>query len=179
MAMESRRDALKILGAAVAAGTTVATVGPALASDRTEAVEEVLPSPEAPILPPSPWTLVAPYVAGDRIGDWTLDDVGPVLDGAVVLSLSRETEAGRAHLCARDGAPRGLASTDRFDLLLMNEGDGRTSSREDLARTLAVLVARIERNTDAALAAHPELASLMTHDQRLASFAAADREVLV
>lgn len=176
--MESRRDALKKMAAAVAAGSAVATGTPALATTRRPPAEETGP-PEPTPPRPAPWPLLAPHGPGDRIGDWTLADLGPVRDGAALLELAGHGATARIHLCANRGRPCGLASTDRFDLVLMNFGDGNTPSREDLARALAVLAARIEANTADALAACPELAELMPHGERLATWFGEGRGVLV
>ena len=176
--MESRRDALKKMAAAVAATSAVAAASPALASPTTPT--DVAPeSATEPAPSPAPWPLLAPYGSGDRIGDWTLAELGHVQDGAARIELVCEGSRARVHLCANGGHPSGLASTGRFDLVLMNFGDGNTPSPEALARVLAVLAARIEANTDMALASCPELATLMPHGERLATWFGQGREVLV
>ncbi len=174
--MESRRDALKKMAAVVAAGSAVAAAGPSLAS--TPPLAEADPPPAAEPREP-PWALLAPHGPGDRVGEWTLAGLGPVDRGATVLELERDGVLARVHLCANAGHPCGLASTDRFDLVLMNFGDGRTPSPEQLARTLAVLASRLEANADVATRSCPELAELMPHGERLATWFGHGREVLV
>jgi hypothetical protein len=176
--MDSRRDALKKMAAVVAAGSAAAAATPALASPPRLHVPEDSPE-ESTQHRSGPWPLLAPYTAGDRVGGWTLAHLGPVVNGAALLELARDDLRARVHLCANGGHPCGLSSTDRFDLVLMNFGDGNTDSPEDLARALAVLAASIEANTEAAALACPELTELMPHGERLATWFGEDREVLV
>lgn len=176
--MESRRDALKKMAAAVAAGSAVAAATPVLASPARPPELEADPAPPAPTRP-APWPLLAPYGPGHTIGQWTLVDLAPVDKGATVIELAQGDLAARVHVCANGGHPCGLASTDRFDLVLMNFGDGRTPSPEQLARALAVIASRLEANAEAALRACPELAELMPHGDRLATWFGHGREVLV
>ena len=166
------------MAAVVAAGSAVSAATPALASPRPVAASEH-DAAEPAARRPSPWVLLAPYGSGDVIGGWTVVDLSPVENGAALLELARGRVRARVHLCANGGRPCGLSSTDRFDLVLMNFGDGNTDSPEDLARALAVIAARIEANTATALASFPELASLMPHGERLATWFGQDREILV
>lgn len=165
--MESRRDALKImLATAAAAATTTAVdnadaklVGtPIATADGASEDQGVVP-----------WSLVAPLQVGDLLGGtWRLASVGTIIHGAVVLELhDLETQRARIHVCAREGASEGLASTGRLDLILMNGGNGKTASDEYLGRVVLGLAALIEQNEDRAFKAHPELAGLMTHEERL------------
>ena len=169
--METRRDVLKKLGAAAVVGSSVATAAPALAkSDPAQAALDAAASTPAATLEP-PWTLLAPLTAGSAIGQWTLQELSPVHDGASVVTLANDSgDLARIHICLNGGSPRGLAHTERFDLLLMNGGDGGTPSQEHLARVLSVLAGHVSSNGDAALISHPELRQLMTHDERVAAF---------
>jgi hypothetical protein len=168
--MSSRREVLKF-GAAAAAASV------ALTAPWTVDAAPLQGEPQTPRVG-APWTLFAPYRAGGAIGAWTLAGLTGVAHGAVVLELRNAPRTARVHVCAHGGTPRGIVSTDRFDLLLMNGGDGATCSDEPLARTLAVLAAVMEANTDAALRTHPELAALLTHPERVAAFDTADCDVL-
>ena len=168
--MTTRRDALKKLGAAAVASSAIASATSASASVTTPA----LSAAAAP-----PWRLFAPLGPGSELGGWTLRSLGSVADGAVVLGLEADGAVANVHLCARNGAPVGLASTEKFDLLLMNRGDGSTPSHEGLGRVVLTLARHVGANTDAALLEHPELKTLLTHDERVAAFDDCGREVLV
>lgn len=161
------------LGAAAAAAGVTSTALPSSGFART--------TPSAGSLAPAgaaPWALVAPYGAGDAIGAWTLARLTAPDHGAVVLELTDGARVARVHVCARSEPPRGLASTDRFDLLVMNGGDGATPSDEPLARAVTALAAVIESNTDDAVQTHPELAALLTHPERVQAFDGAGFDVL-
>lgn len=114
-----------------------------------------------------PWSILAPLTPGQALAyGWRL---GPELSrtkGAWVLPLLHEG-GGQAslHICAHGGVGRGVASTARLDLLLMDGGDGDKSTDEALgriARYLATVIARNEESVD--------LRSLMTHGERLFRF---------
>jgi len=169
--MSTRRDVLKFGAAAAAAASVTMSSSPSAALAATDAA--LLAPPDA-----APWTLLTPYRSGDAIGEWTLTGLTGVAAGAVIVQLARSDRTARVHVCAHQGAPRGLASSDRFDLLLMNQGDGRTPTDESLARALALLAVTIEANTDGAVADHPELGALLTHPERLRAFDSAGSTVL-
>jgi len=70
-----------------------------------------------------------------------------VEDGATILTLSqRDGRIARVHICARQGEARGLASTERFDLILMDGGQGDCRTEEDLARVLRQLARHMRRS---------------------------------
>jgi hypothetical protein len=177
--MESRRTILKGLSVSAAA----MAVGPGAAAAKSGVAAGAIKAPAkaaALTARQAPWGLVAPLSAGSALGaGWTLLSLGPVQDGAAVISLvNTEGVVARLHVCRNGGAPRGLAHTPAFDLLLMNGGDGGTPSREDLGRVLLGLARVVEANEPVALAAHPELAGLMTHDERQEAFRDSRPEVL-
>ncbi len=177
--MDSRRDALKKFAGAVAIAGVGAAAGDANASLPRQAAPRPAGTPVevAPPAPSRPWTLLRSVEPGQALGaGWHLADLGPVAAGAVVVHLvDVEGRSARVHLCARDGEPDGVAHTDRFDLLLMNRGDGQTPSDEGLGRVVIGLAAIIARNEAAALAAHPELAGLLPHEERLRSYVDTNR----
>src|SRR5262245_25338478 len=53
------------------------------------------------VLPPPPWALLSPLVAGALVGHgWRLSDLSPVQDGSCVVTLENERgRAHRVHLC--------------------------------------------------------------------------------
>lgn len=175
--MDSRRDALKKFAGALAVAGVSTAAGEAQASfaipaSPPRAVADATPPPA-----PRPWTLLRSLEPGQALGaGWHLADLGPVAAGAVVVHLvDVEGRAARVHLCARDGAAEGVAHTDRLDLLLMNRGDGHTPSDEGLGRVVIGLAGVIRGNEAAAFAAHPELAGLLPHRERLRSLAGTSR----
>jgi len=189
--MDSRRDVLRKLALSVtAAGVAGTAQASTLRGDaaspvpakhrvpgdpaRVEATAAVVVEPTAPL------TLVAPFGPGETIAPgWLLSYVEPMQHGAVVLGVaSIEGPLARVHVCRNDGQPRGIAHTPAFDLILMNGGDGGTPSQEQLGRVLLGLANVLTGNTDAALAAHPELSRLLTHDERVARFGQQDSEIL-
>ncbi len=175
--MESRRDALKIMlvsAAAAAAGSSTST---AEASLGTETAQKQLAGRAPKSTPqfeagPVPQALIQPLQTGDDLGGtWKLATLHPILAGAVVIELhDLEGQSARIHVCARKGEALGLASTPRLDLMLMNGGNGTTASEEYLGRVVLGLAALIEQNEVAAFEAHPELAKLMSHDERLTAY---------
>ncbi len=169
--MESRRDALKIMlvtAAAAAGGATATAVDASIAEKDAVARFAGRPTEQGPV----PWTLLRPLKVGDLLGGtWRLAAVGSIVKGAVVVELhDLEGQQARIHVCAREGEALGLASTPRLDLMLMNGGDGSTTSAEHLGRVVLGLAALIEQNEEDAFKAHPALGSLMTHQERLSAY---------
>lgn len=115
-----------------------------------------------------PWWLVEPLAAGASIAfGWHIESFGAMRQGAMVATLRRELQSVEVHLCARQGAARGIAHTGHFDMILMNGAEGNAPTREDLGRvvkTLATLVRKAE-------ARHPlrvgKLTGLLSHAQRV------------
>lgn len=174
-AMDSRRDVLRKIGVALAAGSALGAAPAGADGPPADASPGDGPvgGPSGASATSAPEALLLPYVVGSEIGGWTVAALSGVAAGAVAIDLACRDGRARVHLCARGEPSRGIASTSRFDLVLMNGGDGATPSREDVARVVRVLAARIDSNTEAALQLLPELGGLLTHDQRLARFASA------
>src|SRR5262245_54925763 len=109
------------LGAATAGAATAKREGRLLAGvpampalDRDEAALPAMPAPAEAALPPAaapvegaaitappPWALVHPLGAGARLAHgWRLAELGPVRDGACVVTLQNARgRARRVHLC--------------------------------------------------------------------------------
>lgn len=121
----------------------------------------------------APWALVAPLRAGAELaGAWRLAALGGVSAGSCVATLEHaEGRAARVHLCRNTGRPSGVVHTARYDLVVMNGGDGAQATDEGLARALVALAAAVERN-EAQVAVGAEL---LGHAERVAQFGASAR----
>jgi len=96
-----------------------------------------------------PWELLAPFTEGTPIAlGWVLDTLSPIRAGAASLALRHE-EHGTARVAIRrnDGAPLGVAHTDRLDFMLMNGGSGHTYTEESLGRVLIALAGALRRQS--------------------------------
>jgi|GEM_PF-5655950 len=108
-----------------------------------------------------PLSLFAPLALGDELGfGWRLREVRGPDRGALLVLLSRDGTDARVHVCRNAGCAAGIASTERYDFLLMNEGHGGEQTDEDLGRAVVAL---------AGFAARSEVVvdNLMTHEERI------------
>jgi len=96
----------------------------------------------------APWDLVRPLTLGSRVAHgWRLAGLTGVADGSCVLTLRNvRGRTQRLHLCRNDGRPQGLVYTDRFDLVVMNGGQGDLPTEEGLAQAVAALAHRLAAN---------------------------------
>ncbi len=114
------------------------------------------------------WALVSPYGKGAHLGfGWFLG--GLSFDkGAAVLHLLTETgQRAHAALCYHRGQPRGMASTDYLDLVLMDGGQGDKRTDEELGRVLMRLAEVVRDNEGAVLNDRGLSGKLLTHAERL------------
>ncbi|MFT7624157.1 MAG: hypothetical protein ACI9WU_003344, partial [Myxococcota bacterium] len=96
---------------------------------------------------PSPWSLVLPEIVGSELSDgWHLSALSPIIRGRFTATLMAGLREARVAVCARGEVPRGLAATDRTDLVLLNHGRGELATDETLARAIDVLADRIRAN---------------------------------
>jgi hypothetical protein len=166
--MTSRRDLLRSLGlgaAAVGAGFA----RPASAAERSADLRAFARAGDGR---GAPWWLIHPVRAGSSIGKgWHLIDLGRVEKGASVLTLRhRDGREVAVHLCARRGAPRGLAHSALFDLVSMDGRNADAPTPEDLGRALMGLARRVQRNE---LGLESELADagwMMSHAERVEAY---------
>lgn len=95
--------------------------------------------PPAAVGAPPPWELLRPLVLGSVVAHgWRVAELSEVMDGACVLTLRNERgRTQRVHLCRNDGRPQGLVYTDRFDLVVMNGGQGDLPTEEGSAQAVA------------------------------------------
>jgi hypothetical protein len=117
----------------------------------------------------APWKLLRPLAVGAAVAPgWHLAGFTGVVDGSCVLTLQNERgRAHRVHVCRNDGAPQGLAHTKRFDLIVMNGGEGDLPTDENLAQAIAA-VARVMAANEGKT--RQEVAALLTHNERVRLF---------
>jgi hypothetical protein len=85
-----------------------------------------------------------------------------------VLTLQNERgRTHRVHVCRNDGAPQGLVHTKRYDLIVMNGGEGDLPTDENLAQAIAT-VARVMAANEGR--PQPAVAALLTHNERVRLF---------
>ncbi len=123
-----------------------------------------------------PWELLQPLASGSALGHgWHVADLSGEADGVCVLTLrNARGRAHRVHLCRNDGRPQGLVYTERFDLVVMNGGQGDLPTEEGLAQAVAEVAHVLAANER-----RPELvAGLLPQRERVRLFAgAADRRL--
>ena len=123
---------------------------------------------------PAPWWLVEPLTRGSSLEQgWTVVDLGPVVDGGAVLTLKGPDQpVTRVHLCLHDGNPRGYAYTELFDLIVMDQGRGVREMPPDLAAVLTQLSETICDNELRRGSAIGDIATMMTHAERVQAYGA-------
>jgi hypothetical protein len=116
----------------------------------------------------APWALLSPFKRGDSVGlGWHLDDLSDVQRGALVLRLvHQDGRSAEVHICERQDGVRGIARTARFDVLLMNGGDGTVVTSESVGRVVKTLAVCIAHNESAI----GELSGLLPHPDRVSRF---------
>jgi hypothetical protein len=144
-------------------------VGPSAAE--VSAVSAASPPASAP---PPPWELLRPLAVGSVVAHgWRVAELSGVADGSLVLTLENERgRAHRVHLCRNDGRPQGLVYTKRFDLVVMNGGQGDLPTEEGLAQAVAE-VAHVLAANESDRQQEPVVAALLPHAERVQLFAAA------
>jgi hypothetical protein len=96
---------------------------------------------------------------------WRLQRVYPPAEGAVTVTLAHaDGRQVRVDVCLRSGAPRGPASTELLDFIVMDGGDGTAVMDESLGRALRRLAAIAAENEASDPARIRELAP---HAERL------------
>lgn len=95
----------------------------------------------APSAPQPPWRLLNPLSAGAMVSaGWRLTDLSAPENGSCVVTLTNQRgRQQRVHLCANAGRPQGLVYTKRFDLVVMNGGQGDLPTEEGFAQAVAEL----------------------------------------
>ena len=146
------------------------------APDHAEAALPPEPTPVevAENTAPAPWALVSPLAVGAPLArGWRLAELGPVQDGACVVTLQNgRGRARRVHLCRNAGRPQGLVYTRRVDLVVMNEGNGDLPTEESLAQAVAALAHVVAANEGTV--PNRLFTELLPHAERVQRFAAAE-----
>ena len=120
------------------------------------------------MIAPPPWE-PRPAVGSVVAHGWRVAELSGVADGSLVLTLENERgRAHRVHLCRNDGSPQGLVYTKRFDLVVMNGGQGDLPTEEGLAQAVAEVAHVLAANES-----DRHVAALLPHAERVQLFAAA------
>jgi hypothetical protein len=188
--MLSRRSFVGKLAAGAAAACAVSSIGKAQATTtNSDTPSEHPKSQRGPVAdamasasaPPAsapqqapPWELIRPLAMGAVVArDWRVAGLTAADHGSVVLTLQNgRGRSHRVHLCRNDGHPQGLVHTKRFDLVVMNGGEGDLPTEEGFAQAVAEVAHALAANEHAHQNA-PLLASLMPHAERVERFASA------
>ena len=139
------------------------------AAAEVPAVETINESHPATVSGPPPWDLLRPLARGSVVAHgWRVADLSGVEDGSCVLTLqNKRGRTYRVHLCRNDGRPRGLVYTQRFDMVVMNGGQGDLPTEEGLAQAVAEVAHVLAANER-----RPELvAGLLPQHERARLFA--------
>ncbi len=133
----SRREAAQVLGLGAAASAALVS-GVSAAAPASPSVVSAGPSKvaaeEAPVVSAGAHTagqLVAPLVAGSQLGRWKVAAVLPLREGAISVVMARGSgEHFQLDVVAR-GQQRAPGETDFFQVMVVNRGDGSTSTHEE------------------------------------------------
>ena len=153
-------------------------------SGRSPAPQGVAPETAAALESPKvvavapPVEMLRPLTIGSALGHgWRIAGLSGVADGSCVLTLANERgRENRIHICSNDGRPQGLVYTNRFDLVVMNGGQGDLPTEEGFAHAVAEVAHVLAANEDV-----PSnlVAELQSHTERLRLYSGpADRKLL-
>jgi hypothetical protein len=136
--------------------------------------------PPAVSVAPPPVEVLRPLTIGSVVGQgWRIANLSGVEDGSCVLTLANERgREYRVHVCSNDGRPQGLVYTKRFDLVVMNGGQGDLPTEEGFAQAVAEVAHALAANEHAL--ENPSLvAELKSHEERVRLYTGpADRKLL-
>jgi len=161
--MRSRREILTRLGMGAAGCALVCAPGTAQAAFSSHEGSKQ-----------APWWLLEPLCAGELLGGgWVLEGLSPVKAGAAVLAIRHPVQGVlNIHICAHDGAPRGYASTELFDLIVMDGGRGRRTVAPELDAVFSHIADKIRINEfrDAPGTRLEDIQTMLTHPDRVRTF---------
>jgi hypothetical protein len=120
---------------------------------------------------PAPWELLHPLAMGSVVAHgWKVAGFTGAVDGSCVLTLQNgRGRAHRVHLCRNDGRPQGLVYTKRFDLVVMNGGQGDLPTDEGFAQAVAE-VAHVLAANERDIRQEPIVAALLPQAERVRLF---------
>ena len=124
---------------------------------------------------PPPWWLIHPFEPDSILDNgWKIKQLGEIKSGASVLTIERESQLLRIHICLHDGQPKGIAYTEMFDLIVMDHGEGVGTSPPHLASALFALEDIMRENEwiDVPDRQLNGIKRMMTHAERVRSFGA-------
>ena len=129
-------------------------------------------APPATLSAPAPWELLRPLAMGSVVAPgWRLAGLTGVVDGSCVLTLENEQgRTQRVHLCRNHGGAQGLVYTKRFDLVVMNGGQGSLPTDEGFAQAVAA-VAHVLAANEGESQHEPVVTALLPHAERVERFA--------
>jgi hypothetical protein len=124
--------------------------------------------PATTLSAPPPWELFHPLAAGAVVAHgWRVADLRGVADGSCVLTLKNQRgREHRVHVCSNDGNPQGLVYTNRFDLVVMNGGQGDLPTEEGLGQAVAEVAHVLAANENHVTV----VAGLLPHAERMRRF---------
>ena len=128
-------------------------------------------TPPATLSAPPPWELLHPLRLGSEAAHgWRVAELTGAVDGTCVLTLRNERgRTHRVHLCRNAGRPQGLVYTERFDLVVMNGGQGDLPTEECLAQAVAE-VAHVLAANEHDWRKEPLVAALLPQEERVRRF---------
>jgi len=124
---------------------------------------------------PAPWELLRPLSMGSMVAPgWRVAGLTGAVDGSCVLTLQNARgRAHRVHICSNDGRPTGLIYTKRFELVVMNGGQGDLPTEEGFGQAVAkvahVLAANEHDHRQTTV-----VAQLLPHAERVRRFTGAE-----
>jgi hypothetical protein len=118
---------------------------------------------------PAPWELLHPLAMGSAVGHgWRVAGLTGAVDGSCVVTLQNDSgRAHRVHLCRNDGQPQGIVYTKRFDLVVMNGGQGDLPTDEGFAQAVAEMAHVLAANENGH---EPIVSALLPQAERVRLF---------
>lgn len=162
----SRRFVVTALGSGIALAPIIARAAVSQASSPVASGDAPASSNEPAIAVET--ALIAPLAVGSKAAGCTLIRIGELAHGAIGLVLT--DRSGRdfgVEICARDpDSPRSPAETDKFQLYVVNEGDGSLPTVEEHGLAAMAIASLIRKNEHAI-----EASGFLTLNERLARHA--------
>jgi len=123
---------------------------------------------------PAPWELLRPLKEGSSLGyGWHVAGLTGVTDGSCVVTLQNQRgRSHRVHICRNGGAPQGLVYTRRFDLVVMNGGQGDLPTEEGLAQAVGE-VAHVLAANESGWQPQDLVTALLPHAERVQLYSGA------